>query len=278
MLRIALTELRRNQKLGQCDPFSFMGAVVQAAQLGLEPGSALGHCYLIPYGSEVTLITGYKGLIELARRSGKVRKVTARLVREGDEFEEIQGTREELHHRPGKTRGQVTHAYAVAFFADGTTQHEVMDVDQIEEIRRLAKRPNPVWETHWDEMARKTAVRRLCKYLPQSPELARANELDDMAYEDKRQSLHAIIDPSHVLRSAEATTIGAVIESDNAKQRADGRAKLQETVMGMIIAATTDGVDELELCKKLGIKGLDDLQSKDERQLLAMYQILKSEG
>src|SRR6185312_11254025 len=92
LARIALTEVRKVPKLAQCDQTSFLGAIMQCAALGLEPGGALGHCYLIPFENrraertEVQFIIGYRGMLDLARRSGQIVSLTARAVRKGDEF------------------------------------------------------------------------------------------------------------------------------------------------------------------------------------------------
>ena len=88
LARIAATELRKTPALLNTTEASFMGAVMQSAQLGLEPGSALGQAYLVPYGKECQLILGYRGMIDLARRSGQVLSLNAYAVREGDDFKE----------------------------------------------------------------------------------------------------------------------------------------------------------------------------------------------
>lgn len=84
--RIAMTVLRTNEKLRKCNPMSFMGALMQSAQLGLEPNTGLGQAYLIPYGNEVQFQVSYKGLIELAHRSGQYSAIYAHEVYENDEF------------------------------------------------------------------------------------------------------------------------------------------------------------------------------------------------
>ena len=85
MMRIAMTEARKTPKLLECTPASFLGAVIQASQLGLEPGGALGHCYLIPYKNEVNFMIGYRGMVALAMRSDKVSHVSCRGVQAGAE-------------------------------------------------------------------------------------------------------------------------------------------------------------------------------------------------
>ena len=84
-LYIVMTELRKTPKLLECDAASLMGSIGQVAQLGLEVGGLLGHAYLIPYGRECQLVIGYKGLMELARRSGQIKSIEARAVFEGDD-------------------------------------------------------------------------------------------------------------------------------------------------------------------------------------------------
>src|SRR5690554_3088052 len=118
LARIATTVLRQTPQLGQCTPESFLGALMTCAQLGLEPGP-LGHAYLVPFKNnktgmfEVTFIPGYRGLVELARRSGQVQSVQAHVVREGDRFDYEFGLNPKLEHKPAGSDGEVTHAYAV---------------------------------------------------------------------------------------------------------------------------------------------------------------------
>ncbi|EBG1618414.1 recombination protein RecT, partial [Salmonella enterica] len=167
----------------------FVSAIVQCSQLGLEPGGALGHAYLLPFGNKneksgkknVQLIIGYRGMIDLARRSGQIASLSARVVREGDDFSFEFGLEEKLVHRPGENEdAPVTHVYAVARLKDGGTQFEVMTRKQIELVRAQSKAGNNgPWVTHWEEMAKKTAIRRLFKYLPVSIEIQRAVSMDE---------------------------------------------------------------------------------------------------
>lgn len=180
MTRIIITEVRKNPKLAECTQASFFGAVIQCAQLGLEPGSGLGHAYLVPYGNEVTFITGYQGMIELAERNGL--SVFGRVVYAGDHFEYEYGLNERCVHRPSPiqgNRGEVVAAYAVAVYKDGRKKFEVVEMADIEKARASSKSRSGPWVTHFAEMAKKTAVRRLFKVLPKSPEMARVQELED---------------------------------------------------------------------------------------------------
>lgn len=201
MLRIAMTEVRKNPKLAQCDPLSFLGAVIQSAQVGLEIGSGLDQCYIIPYGNEVQFQLGYKGMIELSRRSGEVSHVNAFNVGEGDEFEygfDLAQGGEQLiwkADKNGDVRDQTntTHTVAHAKFKDGEITFDVMTNAEVEKVRSMGKAKNsPAWKDSWGEMAKKTAIKRLWKKLPKSAEVARAIELDNQAEIGKAQDLKVI--------------------------------------------------------------------------------------
>jgi recombination protein RecT len=177
LVKVALAATGRTPKLLECTPASVLECVMQAAQLGLEPGGPLGHAYLVPYGNTCTLIVGYRGLIDLARRSGEIESIEARVVFERDEFRVAYGLNPVLEHVPNlmSDPGQMIMVYGIARLRGGGVQAEVMTRSQVEGIRRRSKsgsRSDSPWATDYDEMARKTVVRRLCKYLPLSVELA----------------------------------------------------------------------------------------------------------
>ncbi|EMR4172044.1 recombinase RecT, partial [Pseudomonas aeruginosa] len=191
MLKIALGAMRTTPKLMGCTVESLMGAVVQVSQLGLEPNTPLGHAYLIPFENrqknttEVQIVLGYKGLIDLARRSGQIVSIAAHEVCANDHFEYSYGLDEKLEHRPAMgDRGEVIAFYAVAKLVGGGHAFEVMSNQQVLDIRdasqgwkqakRYGKTENTPWGAHYAEMGRKTVLRRLFKYLPVSIELANA--------------------------------------------------------------------------------------------------------
>lgn len=178
--RIALTEVRRNPKLAACDPYSLLGALMISAQLGLEPGP-LGHAYLVPFGKECTLIVGYKGMIDLARRSGNISSIVAREVCENDEFDYAYGLDDYLRHKPTLTdRGKVIAYYAIAKYQDGGHTFLVLSPDEVEKYKKRSKaRGDGPWVTDYEAMAKKTAVRRLAAFLPLTVEAARALEVDE---------------------------------------------------------------------------------------------------
>ena len=190
LLRVAMTSIQKNPKLLDCDTKSLLGAVIQSAQLGLEPDGVLGQAYLIPYKTTCQFIPGYKGLIDLARRSGQIVSIASHCIYENDQFTFNYGLKETLEHIPARgNRGQMIGVYAVAILKDGGHSIEVMWTEDINKIRDKSsgymaaikyKKDHP-WLSHYDEMARKTVIRRLCKYLPLSVELSRAVALDEQA-------------------------------------------------------------------------------------------------
>ncbi len=214
LTRIVMTECRKVPALMQCNQESFFGAVLQCAQLGLEPGSALGHCYLLPFGNgksrdgrpNCQLIIGYRGMIDLARRSGQIVSINAYCVHEADEFEYELGLHPDIHHRPSPLaeRGPVTYVYAVAVLKGGGVQFEVMSRAEIEAVRVQSKagKSGP-WVTHWEEMARKTVVRKLFKYLPVSIEAVRAVEIDEKSDRGEAVTEDDFIDTTFVDKGQE---------------------------------------------------------------------------
>lgn len=191
LARIALTEVRKVPALGRCDQASFLGAIMQCASLGLEPGGALGHAYLLPFENrkkgvtEVQFIVGYRGMIDLARRSGQIVSIEARTVHQADKFRVALGLDPRLEHEPAweaDDRGPLRFVYAVAKLHGGGVQFEVMSRAEIEKVRAQSKAGQyGPWVSHFEEMAKKTVIRRLFKYLPVSIEIARAVGLDEQA-------------------------------------------------------------------------------------------------
>lgn len=181
-VRTCITTVRTTPALARCNPQSLLGALMQCAQLQLDPGP-LGHAYLVPFGSEATLIIGYKGLIELAYRSKQVILVQARTVHENDQFRQVLGTEDRLEHVPppfGQDRGAVVGVYATAKLSTGATVFEVLTRDEVEQFRAMSRGKNsPAWKDHWNAMAKKTVVRRLATWLPMATDLQKAVEAEN---------------------------------------------------------------------------------------------------
>ena len=185
-VRVVQTAIRTTKNLADCTPQSVMGAVMTAAQLGLELNTPLGHAYLIPFRNkrgyfECQLIIGYKGYIDLARRSGNIESITARVVHENDEFEVAYGIDDKLIHVPEMhgERGAAWAYYGVAKYQGGGYNFIVLTRDDVEKIRARSKaKDNGPWVTDFDAMACKSCIRQLVKFLPLSVELAQAAAAD----------------------------------------------------------------------------------------------------
>jgi recombination protein RecT len=190
--RLLLTAANTNPDLFDCDPRSFLAAGVACAQLGLEPNDARGLAYLIPFkdknrGKIVQVIIGYRGMMDLARRSGIVSSIHAFPVFEGDRFEYRLGLDPHLEHVPAEDGDEdpakLTHVYAVAKVA-GDPQFIVLTRKQVERRRQSSRGADSSyspWKTHYVEMVLKSAIRALAKYLPQTVEMAQAMTNDGEA-------------------------------------------------------------------------------------------------
>jgi recombination protein RecT len=184
LYRLMLHCVSTTPALQQCTVPSIFRVMSQAAQVGLEPGTALGQCYIVPYKDQAQFIIGYRGYVELARRSGQVTAVSASAVYSEDEFYVERGTADTLKHIPKLTgpRGTFVFAYAVAKLANGAIEFDFMSKEEIDAIRgRSRAGTSGPWVTDYIEMAKKTVVRRLAKLLPMSIEAARAVEIDEEA-------------------------------------------------------------------------------------------------
>jgi recombination protein RecT len=205
MIRVALTAVQNTPKLLECDRNSFYLAVLRAAHLGLEPDGILGQAYLIPYGKSVQLIPGYKGLIDLARRSGEVSNIIAKEVCKGDEFTVDFSKETPFVHKPklDGDRGDLTHFWALARFKDGGFHWDYMTLAEVTNIRdgssgwktavawskdaRNQYTKGQIispWEQNFVEMGKKTVIRRIAKFLPMS--VQRAAVVEDLVDSGKK--------------------------------------------------------------------------------------------
>lgn len=183
-VRVALTAITKTPKLADCDQASFFSALLTLSELGLEPDGRRAH--LIPFENrkrrvtECQLIIDYKGLVELVMRSGGVAYVHADVVCENDFFEYSKGEIKQHAVCFDKPRGKVYAVYALCRFTNGMEKCEVMTREDVESIRNKSRAGSRgPWVDHWNEMAKKTAFRRLSKWLPFSPEQRDVIERDD---------------------------------------------------------------------------------------------------
>lgn len=193
MSRIVLTEFYKVPKLLNCTRESLVGAILQSSQLGLEIGSGMGQAYLIPFENkrkgttEATFVVGYQGMIELARRSGQIKDIFANVVRASDHFICKRSLEKDIleHEEVYDANAPITHIYAVARFVNGGYAYECWPVEKV--IAHALKHSKQKWEgkltgtwkDDFEGMGKKTVVRALFKYLPKSPELAKAIETDE---------------------------------------------------------------------------------------------------
>jgi recombination protein RecT len=243
LVRDAITCLRSVKKLAECDPTSVLGALMTCAQLNLRP-QVLGQAYILPFwdskanpdpnggrprgGHKAQIIIGYQGLIDLAMRSGRVDSVIARIVYEGDLFEVDYGLDSKLVHRPAMFRdGYVEDPnrepdarayYAIVKYKGGGSAFWVMSKAQaLRHARRYSKQKTRegdlfgVWKDNFDEMAQKTCVRMLAKFMPKSAEfeaLTQGLQVD----EGVRLNYTPNADPTEVTSPADDYIEGDVVE------------------------------------------------------------------
>ncbi len=260
MSRIAITSVQKNPKLLECAPITLIGAVIQLAQLGLEPDDGTGKAYLIPFFNgkksrfEVQAMAGFKGLVHLARNSGEIRTVIPRAVHANDHFVYDFGTNR-IEHRPTDGEpGALKYVYAVAYYKDGSdVSFDVMTLAQVEEIRDMVRKKNKgrdsqVWADHFEEMAKKTVVRRLCKHLPSSPELQKAVTMDEKADYNIPQDLGKIVLPDSEKSSEELE------EPEAPKRLSDG----EKTAAAVISDTEVKHLQELSTKHELPPHVLDE--------------------
>jgi len=195
MIRLATTEFARNPALQQCDPISVFGAIIQASQLGLEIG-VLGQAWMIPFktknGMQAQFIPGYTGLISLARRTGDITSIETHIVYEKDVFELELGIYQRVVHKPflDGDRGKIKLVYGIAEFKSGGRHFEWMSIEDVNKIRaRSRAAASGPWVTDYEQMVRKTLIRRMCKYLPMSVELQNALQISDAAESGQKADL-----------------------------------------------------------------------------------------
>lgn len=198
--RMATTAVTMNPDLGECTPSSFIGAMLQAAALGLEPNTPLGQAYLIPYNrkdrrtgkfyKEAQFQIGYRGLIELAHRSGEFMSIEAHIVYENDEFDYELGLEPKLKHKPAlRNKGEMVWVYAVYKLQSGGYGFEVMSREDIEKHRdkySQAKSFSP-WVTNFEAMAKKTVIKQALKYAPLKSEFVKAMNNEEVTLNFKEE-------------------------------------------------------------------------------------------
>jgi recombination protein RecT len=193
MLRIVLTAIRKQPELALCNYESFFGAVLTGLQMGLEINTPLGHCYIIAYKREITFQMGYQGILELAWRSNRYRRIDAEVVYEGDKFDYSYGLDAVLRHKPCGKREKPTHVYAMYELVNGGTSFKVWTWDAVIKHAKAYSKSYNASSSPWtsgnvetvESMAKKTMIINALKYGPKSVEIAQAISADEAGVEAK---------------------------------------------------------------------------------------------
>lgn len=224
--RMVLSAISTNPKLGSCTPSSFLGAMMSAAQLGLEPNTPLGQAYILPYSNKGTLEAqfqlGYKGLIDLAYRSGEVELVQAHIVYENDTFECEFGLEAKLKHVPAESnRGKAVKVYAMFKTKSGGYGFDVMSMDDVrthaQKYSKAYSSSFSPWATNFEEMAKKTVLKRCLKYAPLKSDFVKAVVQDGSIKNEVSEDMYEV--PNVVVEDADYTVVdtetGEVVEGDD---------------------------------------------------------------
>ena len=225
--RIVLSAISVNPKLGSCTPTSFLGAMMTSAQLGLEVNTPLGQAYVLPYMNkgvlEAQFQLGYKGLIDLAYRSGEVEVIQAHVVYENDDFECEYGLDPKLTHIPADgERGEAIKVYAVFKTKSGGFGFEVMSMEDVKKhaakySKAYGSAYSP-WKTNFEEMAKKTVLKRVLKYAPLKSDFVRAAVQDEVIKHEIAEDMYDV--PNETVFDAEFVEVdentGEVVEAGEA--------------------------------------------------------------
>lgn len=216
LIKISLVAASRSPALLACSPDSIFSSLMDASQLGLEPFTGLNLSYIIPYKngrtgvSEAKFIPSYRGMLELARRSGQIKSIDSDIIYEHDKWEIEKGLTPKLVHIPNftcKDRGKALLVYSIAKFKDDGYQFNIMTIDQIEKIRSKSKSANSgPWVDFWEEMAKKSCLKSLLKLCPMGVELAKAIAKDNAVESGDEHVDIDYIDATSSIESDEVVT------------------------------------------------------------------------
>lgn len=221
LTQICISSINQTPKLAECTPASVLSCVMKCSQIGLEPSNVdgLGMCYILPYRRHGTMqaqfVMGYRGYIELARRSGQLKSIHAQAVYEGDEYdtwEDETGQHFRFRANPDAKHedSKLRFVFCAAHLADGGFVFEQMSKGEVDEIRKRSKASNDgPWVTDYEMMARKTVIRRASRYLPMSTEMQQAATSDGTT-----PDYGAVLNPVVSIPENVDTETGEVIEPE----------------------------------------------------------------
>lgn len=262
LYQLTISAINHEPKLAQCDITTLLSCVMKCSSLGLEPSAVdgLGRAYILPFNNrkrrimEATFILGYKGMLELARRSGQIKDISARAVYEGDYFEFEFGLDEKLAHRPAHKKREAgekpTHVYMIAHFTDGGHYMDVMTFEEIEAIRARSKAKDyGPWATDYEAMAKKTVIRRAFPYLPVSIEAQEAASTDESSAGYFKSDTRAIIEPEIFEVEPEAEAEPEVVADTEPKGLKKAVCKVCGNVADTASDATLEDLASLPCCE-----------------------------
>ena len=244
-IRVTVSAISGNKDLQACTESSFLGALMNAAQLGLEPNTPIGQAYLIPYAGKCQFQIGYKGMIELAARSGVT--VQAHEVKEGDQFTYEYGLEPILKHKPAmKNRGETIMYYAVWRSKDAFGFEVMSKEDMLEFKKKFVKAKDGPWNDNFDAMAKKTVIKRALKYAPLSVEAGNAIAADETV---KNVSLEDITKDYFDISLVQAEKVeadketGEIIDAEVVEQKPKAKKQAANTVPPLPPADMPEPVD-----------------------------------
>jgi recombination protein RecT len=228
IIKITLSAASRNPRLIECSGQSILKSILLCSEMGLEPSGALGGAHLVPYKNgktgryEAQAIPDYRGLMDLARRSGEITTIDSACVYEKDFFEYEKGLNPKLIHKPSISgeRGKIIGAYSVTKFKDGGYQVEFMTRDELDAVKNRSRASSSgPWQTDFDQMCRKTVIRRNLKYCPKSAQLVKALEAENVIEQDLRQETILDINLPDELKEPETTQAADIINNGILKEK-----------------------------------------------------------
>lgn len=250
MTRTVINAISTTPQLAKCSPASLFLSSIKAFSLGLEPNGALSEGYLVPFWNskkgqnEAQFMPSYRGLQNLARRSGEIASIYSKAVYSKDVFEVEEGTERKIIHKPDytKKRGEAVCYYAVYVLKSGEIDFEVMSIDEINSIRARSKSADSgPWVTDYDEMAKKTVMKRLLKRSPMSIELADAISLENNASMGESQNFNDIIDIEGLeVDNATSEDVQQAVNADRAEELKSKLNTAKETKINVTTETKTD--------------------------------------
>lgn len=296
LYQMYVSTINREPQLASCSVESVLSCFMRCTSLGLEPSNVdgLGRAYILPYGNknyrtgqkEATLIIGYKGMIDLARRSGQIRDISARAVHEGDEFTYSYGLNEDLRHVPCAKPGKLTHVYMIANFKDGGHYFQVMNADEIEAAAKRSpsygKAVSP-WKSDYEAMAKKTVIRRAFPYLPVSVEAR-----DAAASDDQTPDYSDVFRPLPTVTADDSPVDVSVDESEQPQQETQPeaepspvdvkRAEMIRRFQALGVASDAEACETITKILNREVKASDELTEAELDKVLGQLKASVKEG